>query len=106
LVQIMDRLVEGFQEAEGLRRDARLYDAAVVGLSLAGDEAALFHAVKEARHVWIVRNHTVSDGAAGQTLRLGPAKNTQDIILRAGKPGGFQELFGLLGEGVSGLQQS
>src|SRR6266576_5518460 len=81
LVKIVNRLVQGFKKAECLRRDARLYDAAVVGLAFAVNQAARFHAVEEARHVRIVRNHAVSDAPAGQSFGLGPAENAQDIVL-------------------------
>ena len=95
-VEIVHRLVESFQQAKSLRRDARLYNAPVVGLALPGDEAALFHAVEEAGHVRVVRNHAVADAAAGQAGGLGAAKNAKDIILGAGEAGGFEELLGVL----------
>ena len=106
LVQFVDRLVQGFQEAERLRRDARLYDAPVVGLTFAGDEAALFHAVEKASHVWIVRNHAIADAPAGQAFGLGAAKDAKDVVLGAGQAGGFQELLRFLRESVGGLQES
>src|SRR2546429_8926236 len=43
-VKIVNRLVQGFKKAECSRRDARLYDAAVVGLGVTGNQPALFHA--------------------------------------------------------------
>jgi len=89
-----------------LRCDARLYDAAVVGLAFAGDEAALFHAVEKAGHVRVVRNHAITDATARQAFGLGAAKNAKDVVLRAGQAGGFQELLRLLGEGIGGPQQS
>src|SRR6266513_5538362 len=78
-VKIVNRLVQGFKKAECLRRDARLYDAAVVGLAFTGNEPALFHAVEEARQVRVVRNHAVRDAPAGQSFWLGPAENARDI---------------------------
>ena len=88
-----------------MRSDARLYHAAIVGLALPGDQAALFHAVEEPRHVRVVRNHTLADGTASQATRLGPAKNAQDVVLRTRKPRGFQKLFCFLAEGVGSLQE-
>src|SRR5580765_8279595 len=99
-------MVQGFQEAEGLRRDARLYDAAVVGLAFARDEAALFHAVEKASHVRIVRNHAIADAAASQACGLGAAKDAKNVVLRAGQAGAFEELLRFLGERVGGLQES
>jgi len=104
-VKIVHRLVERFQQAESLRRNARFYDAAVVGLPFSGNEAALFHAVEQAGYVRVVRNHAVTDAAAGQAGGLGAAKNTEDIVLSAGKAGGFDELLGVLAEGVGSLQK-
>src|SRR6266850_553096 len=106
LVQFVDWLVKGFQETEGARRDARLDDAAIVNLTFAGDEAVLFHAVKKAGHVWIVRNHPVADSTARQAFGLGTAKDAKDVVLGAGEAGGFQQLLRLLGESVGGLQES
>jgi hypothetical protein len=105
LVKIVNRLIEGFKKVECLRRDARLYDAAVVSLAFAGNQAALFHAVKQARHVRVVRNHAVSDATAGQSFGLGPAENAKDIVLSTRKPRGFQEPFCFLAEAVGGLQE-
>jgi len=86
--------------------DAGLDDASVVGLALAGDDAALFHAVEQAGHIRVVRNHAVADAAAGQTAMPGAAKNAQDVVLSTGKTGGFQELFSVLAQGVGGFQES
>ncbi len=88
-----------------MRGDARLYNAAIVGLALPGDQAALFHAVEEARHVRVVGDHAVADGTASQAFRFGAAKNAKDVVLRARKPRRFQKLFRFLFERVGGLQQ-
>src|SRR6266566_1780858 len=105
LVKIVNRLVQVFKKPQCLRRDARLHDAAVVGLPFPGNQAALFHAVEEARHVRVVGNHAVPDATAGQALGLGPAEDAKDIVLRARKARRFQELFRLLAKGVGGLQE-
>ena len=89
-----------------MRCDASLHDAAVVGLACPDDQATLFHAVKKARHVRVVRNHAVPDAPARQAFGLGAAENAKNIVLCAGKPGGLHELFRLLGQGVGGLQES
>ena len=106
LVKFMNRLVKGFEETEGSRRDARLYDAPIVGLAFARDEAALFHAVEKASHVRVVRNHAIADAPAGKAFGLGAAKDAKDVVLGAGEAGGFQELLRFLGESVGGLQES
>src|SRR5467141_1207466 len=105
LVKFANRLIEGFKKAECLRRDARLYDAAIVGLAFADNQAALFHAVEKARNVRVVRNHAVADGTASQAFGLGPAKNAKDIVLSVRNPRRFQELFSFLAEGIGGLQE-
>ena len=76
-----------------MRRDARFHNAAVVSLANPGNQAALFHAVKEARHVRVVGDHAVPDGTAGQTFGLGPAEDAKDIVLSARKTRGLQELL-------------
>jgi hypothetical protein len=82
-VEFANRPVESFQEFETLARNARLDDASVVGLAYADDEGAFFHAVEEARHVWIMRNHAIADSPAGKTLGFGAAEDAQDIVLCA-----------------------
>src|SRR5258707_2752190 len=104
-VKLADRLVESFQKAECLGRNACLHDAAVIGLACTGNQPALLQAVEETGHVRVMRDHAVADSAASEALRLGATENAKDIVLRAGKAGGFDELFGLLGEGVGGPQE-
>jgi len=104
-VKLADRLVESFQKAECLGRDACLHDAAVISLACPGNQPVLFQAVEEAGHVRVVGDHAVADGAASEALRLGATENAKDIVLRARKAGGFDELFGFLSEGVGGLQE-
>jgi len=72
-------------------------------LARATDEAALFHAIEEAGHVRVVRNHPVADNAAGETIGLGAAKDAEHIILRAGEAVGLEELFSFEAEGVGGF---
>jgi hypothetical protein len=105
LVKLANRLIETFQKNEARGGDAGFDDAAVIGLARAGDEAALFHAVKEAGHVGVVRDHTFADGAARETIRLGSAENAEDIVLRAGQAMGFDELLGLKAKEIGGLQE-
>ena len=64
----------------------------------------LFHAVQKPGDVRIARNHALADAAAKQAVRLRAAKDAQNVVLRGGKPGGFDELLGFLGEGIGGLQ--
>jgi hypothetical protein len=50
-----------------------------------------------------VRNHAVADAAAGETFGLGAAKDAQDVVLRARKTMGLEELLGFEAERVGGL---
>ena len=103
LVKLANRLIEIFQKSETRGGDAGFDDAAVIGLARAGDEAALFHAVEEAGHVRVVRNHAFADAAAGEAFGLGATKNAKDIVLRAGEAVRLEELLGFEAEGVGGL---
>ncbi len=105
LVKMVNWPVEGFEQPESLRGDACFHDTAIVGLAHPGDQAALFHAIEEARHVRVVGDHAVPDATAGQTCGLGPAKDAKDVVLRARKARCFQELFCLLAESVGRLQE-
>src|SRR5712672_1575207 len=88
-VKFANRLIQSLQQVESLWSDARLHDAAIVGLPRARNQAALLHAVEEARHVWIMRNHAVTNAAARETLWFGAAEDAKDVVLRAGEAGGF-----------------
>ena len=83
----------------------RFDDAAIILLAFTANQAAFFHAIEQAGHIRVMANHAVADGAACQAAGLGASEDAQDIILRAGQAGGFDELFGLLAEGVGGSQQ-
>jgi hypothetical protein len=84
-VEFVNRPVESFQEFETLAGNTRLDDASVVGLACADDETAPFHAVEEASHVWIMRNHAIADAAAREAIGFGAAEDAQDIVLCACK---------------------
>src|SRR6266700_8354703 len=61
--------------------------------------------VEGAGHVRVVGDHAVPDSLSRQTCGLGTAKDAKNIVLRAGEPRRFQEMFRFLAEGVSGLQE-
>ena len=105
LVKLTNRLIQAFEQLEPLRRDSRFHHATVVLLPLPRDQRALFHAVEQPRHVRIVRDHAVSDGAARQTFGLRSAQDPQHVVLGAREPVGFQQLLGLLAQGVGNFLQ-
>jgi len=104
-MQIMDRLIELLQLFQAFRGDTGLDYAAIVFLALTRDPAVLFHAVEQASHIGIARNHTFSDATAENAVRLGSAEDAQDVILRAGEACGLEEALGLLGQGVGGSKE-
>src|SRR6266702_1827024 len=61
--------------------------------------------VEKPGDVRVVRNHAVADAAAGKALRLSATQNAKNVVLSARESGRFQQLFGLLPEGVGGLQE-
>ena len=103
LVKLANRLIETFEKSKARRSDAGFDDAAVIGLARAGDEAALLHAVKEASHVRVVRNHAVTDAAAGEAMGLGAAKNAEDVVPRPCEAMGLEELLGFEAERIGGF---
>ena len=103
LVKLANRMIETLEKSKARGGDAGFDDAAVIGLAGAGDEAALFHAVKESGHIRVVRNHAVADDAAGEAIGLGAAKNAEDVVLRAGETVGLEELLGFEAEGIGGF---
>ena len=103
LVKPANWRIETFQESETRGCNAGFDDAAVVGLASAGDETAFFHAVEEASHVRVVRNHAVADAAAGEAFWLGATKDAENVVLRAGEAMGFEKLLGFEAEGIGGF---
>jgi hypothetical protein len=102
-VKLANRLIETFQERETRGCDAGFDDTAVGGLASAGDETAFFHAVEEASHVGVVRNHTFTDAAAGEAKGLSAAKNAENVVLSAREAMRLEKLDGLEAEGVGGF---
>ncbi|HXX13480.1 MAG TPA: hypothetical protein VEJ47_01125 [Candidatus Eremiobacteraceae bacterium] len=103
-VQFEHRSIQSFQELEAVGGDAGYDDPAVLGLALAGNQLVAFHAIKEAGDIGVMRDHALTDTAAGQAIGLGAAKNAEDVVLGGGKAGSFEELLGSLGERVSGFE--
>jgi len=103
LVKLANRLIETFEKGKARGGDAGFDDAAVIGLAGAGDEAALLHAVEETGHIRVVRNHAVADAGASEAFGLGAAKNAEDVVLRASKAMGFEELFRFEAQGIGGF---
>ena len=79
---------------------------AVLGLPLARDEGALFHAIQEPGHVGIAGDHAVPDAFAGEAIGAGTAEDAEDVVLGAGEAVGFDQEIGILCQAVSGAQQS
>jgi hypothetical protein len=103
LVKLANRLIETFQNGEAGGSYTCLDDTAVVGLALAGDEAALLHAIEKAGHIRVVGNHALADRAAGQAFGLRAAKDAENVVLSSRKAVGFQKLFSFEAEGVGGF---
>jgi hypothetical protein len=103
LVKLANRLIETFQKSESRWGDAGFDDAAVVGLALAHDEAALFHAVEEACHVRVMRNHAFADAAAGEACWFSATENAKDVVLRTSEAVRLEELVGFEAEGIGGF---
>ena len=102
LVQFVNGLIEVLQLLQARNGDPSFDDAAIVFPAFAGDMALLFETVKQASHVRVAGNHAVGDDTAGKAVGCRAAKNAENIVLGGGKPGKFNDLFGLLGEPVGG----
>lgn len=103
-VQFTDRHIQLLQELQALAGDAGFDDAAVVGLPLAGDQAAFFHAVEEPGHVRVARDHAFRDGAAGKTVGFGAAKDAEHVVLSGSEAALLEKLFRDGGEAIGGMQ--
>ena len=97
-------LIQLFQEGQTFRRNPGHDDSAIVFLPLACNQSALFHAVKEARHVRIARNHALADAATQHADRFCTAQNPQYVVLSHRQVVRFDELLGFLGQGIGGSE--
>ena len=115
---VADGFFEGAQEGGAFRGEVGVDDAAIGGGAGAKDEAALFHAVEEARHIGVAGDHAGGDFAAGEAGGAGAGEDTEDVVLGVGEaeglegfldaaeePGGGpleieEGLFGGMGEGA------
>jgi hypothetical protein len=104
LVQVVDGLIQLFEELQSIRGDARLDDAAIVLLALAGDPTVLFHPIKHAGHVRVMGDHSFGNTTTEESVGFGAAEDAEHIVLGAGQASGFEELLGLLGEGIGGFE--
>jgi len=103
-VKLVDWPIQLLEQLQPFRGDAGFDDAAVLCLALAGDEFVLFHAIEKPRNVRIARDHAFADTAAEETIGLRATENAKNIVLRGGKAGGFNELFGRLRKGIGALE--
>jgi hypothetical protein len=104
LVQIMNRLIELFEQLQAFGSNAGDDHATVVLLTLAGDPALLFQAIEEAGHVRIAGDHALGNAAAKQSFAFRAAENAQDIVLSGSQAGGLDDLFRILREVIGGFQ--
>lgn len=104
LVQIVHGLIELFQKLKTLRRDASFDDPAIILLALAGDPTVFFHAIEQASHVRVARDHAFGDAAAEQAVGFGASKDAEDIVIGGGESSGLNEFFGVLGKGIGDFE--
>jgi len=100
LMQLSNRLVQFLERGQSLRGNPCFNYPSIVFLSLTSNEPALFHAVEQSRHVWIVRDHALTDAAAEQAFGLCATQNAQYVVLRPGQIVGFYELLCVQGKGI------
>jgi hypothetical protein len=81
LVNSMLHLVEQVQSAP---RDPSNYIPPVRTASLPHNELRVLEAIEKPRHVWNLADQSLSDFTSAQTLRLGPAQDPENVVLRRG----------------------
>ena len=80
LVEVIYGLIEYFQQSKALRCYACFHDPAIISLTFAGDPRASFHSIEKPSHVGIVRDHSISDAAAGKAFRLGATQDSKSVL--------------------------
>ena len=83
LVNAMLHLVE---QVQSVPRDPSNDIAAVLAASLPHDQLRVFEAIEKSRHVWNLTYQSLSDFTSAQALRLRPAQNSENVVLRRGDP--------------------
>jgi len=82
-VNSMLHLVE---QAQSGPRDPSHHVASVLTTPLPHDQLRVFEAIEKSRHVWNLTYQSLSDFTSAQALRLRPAQNSENVVLRRGDP--------------------
>ena len=98
--------VELRKDLQALVGDKGFHDAAVFLFAGAGDQAAPFQAIEQARDVGIARDQPAADFAAGQARGARAAQDTQNVILGAGQARSLEEGLGSASESIGGAPES
>src|SRR5262245_5343195 len=75
-----NRLIQTGQKLESLGSDLSNYCSAVLGVTETRDQATFFHAVEQARDIWIPSNHPPGNFSARQAVRRSP-QNAEHVVL-------------------------
>src|SRR6266436_1136454 len=79
-VGLLNRLIQTRQKLESLGSDLSNYGSAVLGVTKTRDQATFFHAVEQARDIWIPSNHAAGNFSARQAVRRSP-QNAEHVVL-------------------------
>src|SRR5260221_7681244 len=81
-MRVADWFVEFLQQIQPRVSDARGNEAAIDGVSCSVNEARLFESVEQPRHVGNLRNESLLDVFATESIGASAAQNSEDIVLR------------------------
>jgi len=95
-VGVGNRTVEGLQEREPSRHDARSDHPPILRRSHARNQPTTLQPVKEPGHIRVVRDEALPDVTAGEAVRFRAAEDAEHVVLRRRKAVGFQRGFGPL----------
>src|SRR6185437_10382760 len=83
-------LIHFLQQSEPGVGDIGGDDSLVLFLALLSEEMEGLEPSKQARDVWIGRDHAIADARAGQPVRMSPAQDAQHVVLRGGDVPAFR----------------
>jgi len=89
-VNLVNSMLHFVEQVQSAPSDPSNHIAPVLTASLPHDQLRVLEAIEKARHVWNLADQSLGDFVSAQTLRLRPAQDPENVVLRCGDTVRFQ----------------
>lgn len=83
-VNLVNSMLHLLEQVQSVPRDPSNHIPPVLTASLPHNQLRVLEAIEKPRHVWNLADQSLSDFTSAQTLRLGPAQDPENVVLRRG----------------------